>query len=89
MSGINGVGSNSPIHKVVSQPISRPAGAEPAPTRASDRLELSGASHLLKKNDIRAEKVAEIKTQIEAGTYDADDAKMDVAIDRLLDDLLK
>ncbi len=48
-------------------------------------------SHLLKAlktNDVRAEKVGEIKAQIEAGTYE-DDAKMDVAVDRMLDDLLK
>jgi anti-sigma28 factor (negative regulator of flagellin synthesis) len=42
----------------------------------------------LKQNDMRAEKVAQIKAQIEAGTYD-DDQKLDVATDRLLDDLLK
>ena len=68
-------------------------GAGPAqassPTRASDRLELSGASHLLelaKTQDIRTEKVSSIKAQIEAGTYDLD-AKADVVIDRMREDL--
>ncbi len=42
----------------------------------------------LQSNDIRADKVAQIKAQIEAGAYE-DDQKLDVATDRLLDDLLK
>ena len=42
----------------------------------------------LKNNDVRTEKVEAIKVQIEAGTYE-DDAKMDAAVDRMLDDLLK
>ncbi len=92
MSGINGVGSNSPVQKIVSNPIQKsiPAGAA-AQTGATDKVELSGMSHLLKAlktNDVRTEKVADIKSQIEAGTYE-DDAKMDAAVDRMLDDLLK
>ncbi|MEL7238159.1 MAG: flagellar biosynthesis anti-sigma factor FlgM [Planctomycetota bacterium] len=56
-------------------------------TRAADRLELSGATHLLaKSNDIRADKVADLKAQIANGTYDLD-AKADAVADRLIDDL--
>ncbi len=92
MSGINGIGSNSPVQKIVSNPIQKsiPSGAT-AQTGAADKVELSGMSHLLKAlktNDVRTEKVADIKSQIEAGTYE-DDAKMDVAVGRMLDDLLK
>ena len=57
----------------------------------SEILEKNSMSHLLKalkNNDVRTEKVAAIKAQIEAGTYE-DDAKMDAAVDRMLDDLLK
>jgi anti-sigma28 factor (negative regulator of flagellin synthesis) len=57
----------------------------------ADRVELSGAGSILnrlKSNDIRADKVAAIKAQIEAGTYE-DDQKLDIAADRLLDDLMK
>lgn len=58
-----------------------------ATTRAADRLELSGASHLLaKSNDIRADKVADLKAQIAGGTYDLD-GKADAVADRLIDDL--
>jgi anti-sigma28 factor (negative regulator of flagellin synthesis) len=92
MSSINHVGGSSPVQRVVTNPIQKQLPADaPAQMPATDKLELSGASHLLKalkKNDIRADKVAQIKAQIEAGTYD-DEKKLDAAVDRLLDDLLK
>jgi anti-sigma28 factor (negative regulator of flagellin synthesis) len=52
-------------------------------------VELSGAGawlDALKANDVRTDKVTQIKSQIEAGTYE-DDHKLTVAADRLLDDL--
>ena len=92
MSSINGVGNNSPVQKIVGQPIQKQVPAEaPKQLPLTDRVELSGVSHLLKSlkaNDVRADKVAEIKAQIDAGTYETDE-KLDVATDRLLDDLLK
>ena len=92
MSSINQVGGSSPVQRVVTNPIQKQVPADaPKQMPATDKLELSGASHLLKalkQNDVRADKVAQIKAQIEAGTYD-DDQKLDVAVDRLLDDLLK
>ena len=92
MSGINGVGQNSPVQKIVSNPIQKSIPADAPPQMgATDKVELSGMSHLLKalkNNDVRTEKVSAIKAQIEAGTYE-DDAKMDAAVDRMLDDLLK
>ncbi len=94
-SSINGLGNNSQIQKVTQQPIRKeiPADAPPqtAAARGADKLELSGVSHLLKtlkNNDVRLDKVAEIKAQIEGGTYETDE-KLDVAADRLLDDLIK
>lgn len=92
MSSINHIGGPSPLQRVTANPIQKQVGADaPKQMPATDKLELSGASHLLKslqKNDIRADKVADIKAQIEAGTYD-DEKKLDAAVDRLLDDLLK
>ncbi len=97
MSSINHLGGASgpnSIHRVVANPVQKQIPADaPAqlPATASDRLELSGVSHLLKSlknNDVRTDKVAIIKAQIEAGTYD-DEKKLDAAVDRLLDDLLK
>jgi anti-sigma28 factor (negative regulator of flagellin synthesis) len=43
----------------------------------------------LKANDVRVDKVAQIKGQIEAGTYDADGSKLAGSLDGLLDDLTK
>jgi anti-sigma28 factor (negative regulator of flagellin synthesis) len=95
MSSINSVGNNSPIQKIINNPIQKqlpPSAQQTAtspPTSTADKVELSGVSHLLtslKTNDIRADKVASIKSQIEAGTYEDDD-KLNIAADRLLDDL--
>ena len=92
MSSINQVGGNTPVQRVVTNPIQKQVPADaPKQLPVTDKLELSGASHLLKtlkKNDIRADKVAEIKAAIANGTYD-DDKKLDGALDGLLDDLTK
>jgi negative regulator of flagellin synthesis FlgM len=88
---INGIGNSSPVQRIVNNPIRREVASDGTTTRPSDRLELSGVSHLmqtLKKNDIRTDKVAQIKAQVEAGTYETGD-KLDIAADRLLDDLNK
>lgn len=91
----NGVSGNSPVQKLVAKPIQKEVAADApkqTPAVATDRVELGGMSALLKTlksgGDVRADKVAAIKAQIEAGTYE-DDKKLDVAADRLLDDLLK
>jgi anti-sigma28 factor (negative regulator of flagellin synthesis) len=93
MSQINNIGSNSPISRVVASPIQKEVPAEaPKQLRATDKLELSGASHLLaslKTNDVRVDKVSEIRAQLDAGTYDADGTKLDGAVSKLLDELSK
>ncbi len=92
MNPINNVGSNNPVYKITSNPVQKqvPPQAAERPS-ASDRVELSGAGHLLKAlktNDIRADKVADVKAKIAAGTYESDD-KLNVAVDRMLYDLSK
>jgi anti-sigma28 factor (negative regulator of flagellin synthesis) len=91
MNPINNVGANSPVQKVNTPPVQKEISAAAPKRSPADRVELSGLGHLLgalKTNDIRADKVAGIKAQIEAGTYE-DDKKLNVAVDRLLDDLSK
>ena len=95
MSSINslgGAGAAGPVQRLTSNPVQKQVPADaPAQLPVTDKLQLSGVSHLLKalkNNDVRAEKVAEIKAQIASGTYE-DDRKLDAAVDRLLDDLLK
>lgn len=91
MASINNIGNTPPVQPIVTNPTQKPASAAaPAFPSATDRLELSGASHLLKalkqNNDVRIDKVAQIKSQIEANAYE-DDQKLDTAVDRLLDEL--
>ncbi len=92
MSGINGIGGGGQVQRVINNPVQKTLPTEAAgKTAVADRLELSGMSHLmkaLKQNDVRVDKVADIRAQIEAGKYETDE-KLDLATDRLLDELLK
>ena len=92
MSSINNVGGNSPINRIVTNPIQKQIPADaPKQIGATDKLQLSGLSHMLKlakDGDVRVDQVAQVKEAIAKGTYE-NDAKLDVAVDRLLDDLLK
>jgi anti-sigma28 factor (negative regulator of flagellin synthesis) len=91
MNPINNVGGSSPVQKVTTTPVQKQTpAADAAKPSLRDRVELSGAGHLLGalQANVRADKVASIKAQIDAGTYE-DDHKIDVAVDRLLDDLTK
>jgi anti-sigma28 factor (negative regulator of flagellin synthesis) len=90
---VNNVGNSSPVQKLVNNPVQKSIPADaPQQLPVADRLELSGVSHLMKalksNADVRTDKVAEVKAQIAAGTYE-DDKKLDAAVDRLLEDLLK
>jgi len=93
MSSINGLGGLSPLQPTQNVTGKSVNAASETPTQsATDRLELSGVSHLLttlKTNDIRTDKVAAIKSQIADGSYDADGSKLDGATDKLLDELSK
>lgn len=61
------------------------------PTDRVDRAEFSEEAQLLGKlatlPDVRIDKVAEIRAQIEAGTYETQE-KLDIAVQRAVDDLL-
>lgn len=90
MSSINGIGNHSPVSKVVTQPVQKQVPTDaPKQMMATDKVHSSGIDHMLemlKSNEVRGEKVATIKSQIEAGTYESDQ-KLEVAIDRLMEDL--
>ena len=89
---VNHIGNTTPIQKAITQPVQKQVPADaPKQVRVTDKVEISGVSHLvaaLKKNEIRADKVADIKAQIATGKYE-DDRKLNVAVDRLLEDLEK
>jgi len=66
--------------------------AAPAPSsNVSDVVEISTAAALAAKiheiPDVRADLVARVRQEIKAGTYETPE-KIDVAVERLLDDLL-
>lgn len=90
---VNPLHSSASIQKAYgAQSAAKPAAAAPTgPARGSDRLELSTGTvdrlmGQLKTNDVRWDKVNDIKAQIANGSYETDD-KLDVASDKLLDDL--
>lgn len=76
---------NSP-HRSAAAGSSSSAGG----TREADQLDISPEASLLSQlrdvPDIRADKVAAIRSQIANGTYDSDD-KLDAALSRLLDEI--
>ena len=91
MSGINGIGGNTPVNRVAGAKAIHKSVPANAPAQVkTDRVELSTVKHLMATlkagGPIRADKVAAIKAQIAAGTYETS-AKMDAAIDRLMRDL--
>ena len=92
MSSINSVGGNSPISRIVASPVQKSVPADAAKQLpATDKLALSGLSGMLKlakEGDVRVDKVAQVKAAIADGSYETDD-KLNIASDRLLDELNK
>lgn len=91
MSSINSISTATPNLRIATagQRSATPQAEAPAPARRLDRVELSGVDRFLtalRTNDIRADKVAEIRGQIQAGIYD-EDAKLDAVLGKVLDDL--
>ena len=74
----------APHHKPAANP------AAPKPAAQTDRVDISEAAQraaqIQEIPDIRADKVAAAKAAIAEGTYETD-AKLNVALDRLLDEI--
>jgi len=86
-----------PSHLHSAQPINPPHRAtrrEPAAETSSltevDQLDISEKADLVSRlnglPDVRADRVADLRAQIASGAYETD-AKLDVALDRLLDEI--
>lgn len=60
------------------------------PLHGADQVDISAEADMVSRvhemPDVRTDRVAEIRQQIEAGSYDTD-AKFDIAIGRMLDEL--
>jgi len=92
MNPINPINSSLPLAATSPTSPIRPLAA-PATTvaRAADRVELSGVNRLdtlQSTATIRTDKVTAVRAQLEAGTYETD-AKLNIAIGKLLDELNK
>lgn len=92
MSSINGLGGNFNAGQLngTSRPSIPPVSVR-LDERGADRVELSGdvsqyLSILTRGSDVRTDKVSGIKEALANGTYN-EDAKLDFALDRILDDL--
>ena len=83
---LHGAQSIGAPHRVANTP----APTETAYTAPTDQLDISPEASLISRMadipDIRADRVAEIKAQIAAGVYETE-AKLDTALERLLDEL--
>ncbi|HUS47411.1 MAG TPA: flagellar biosynthesis anti-sigma factor FlgM [Phycisphaerae bacterium] len=88
INGIQPAGAPNPIEPVnKALEATKPADAPPI----SDTVEISMAARLAAKvqemPEVRADLVASVKAEIEAGTYETPE-RLEIAINRLLDDLL-
>ena len=88
---INGIQSVQQLPPANTQnSSSAQAAVKSKPTQISDQLTLSPealhASRVQDLPEIRADKVADIRAQIESGKYESPE-KLDIALDRLLDEL--
>jgi len=89
VNGIQGPGDLRPIQPV--QPNrAAPIRSQQAPATANDTVEISQVARLLGKvaeiPEVRAEKIAAVKAQIQAGTYITPE-KIDITVERLLREL--
>ncbi len=83
-SHVHGPQGINPPHRTAS----RPTGAADR-VAASDQLDISREAELVSQvrdlPDVRAERVAQVRAQIQAGNYETSD-KLDIALGRLLDE---
>ncbi len=88
MNPIQGLGVNGPLPMASAKSVHRdlPQPSTPAAGVAGDRVELSATDALgqaFKQGEIRQDKVAAIRQQLQSGTYD-EESKIDPVVDKLL-----
>ena len=76
---------NAP-HRTAASQASSPSESQKTVDQLDISREAEMASRIHDVPDTRADKVAEIRAQIEAGVYETDD-KLDMAVSRLLDEI--
>ena len=83
---LHGAQSINPPHRLPSNSPAEQSGS----VGEVDQLDISQEADLISRAsevpEIRADRVAELRAEIQAGAYETDD-KMDMAVDRLLDEI--
>jgi anti-sigma28 factor (negative regulator of flagellin synthesis) len=92
-SRVTNTNATSQLQKVIAKPIKKEvSAAAPKQLPIKDRVELSSTTQTAKtakaQQGFRADKVAKVKAELEAGTY-LTPVKEHIAMDKLLDDLMK
>ena len=86
VNGPNSIENTGPI-KPVNQPGNVEKAAEHSPVQPNDEVEISNAGKMLNQlnqsSELHSERLAQIKAEIEAGTYETVD-KLEAAMERLL-----
>jgi flagellar biosynthesis anti-sigma factor FlgM len=92
MSEILSIGGNGTPLQGITNRRSAAASYQPVAGRLGDSAEFSSTAQLLAKlaglPDVRQDKVDSIKSQIAAGSYDADGDKLDQALESMMNDML-
>ncbi len=93
---VNSIGNNSPVQKILTNPVRKDLSAKPVETSSStrtDKVELSSTTPTIATpragESFRADKVAEMRAKLASGTYSDTDYKLNVAADKMLDDVMK
>jgi anti-sigma28 factor (negative regulator of flagellin synthesis) len=83
---IHGAQPISAPHRIAASQASSPSDRQTTVDQLDISREADMASRIHDLPEIRADKVAEIRSQIEAGVYETDD-KLEMAVSRLLDEI--
>ena len=89
VNGPNPIDNTNPI-KPIKQPENIEKAAESSSVQPQDEVEISNAGKMLNKlnqsSELHSARLAQIKAEIEAGTYDTEE-KLEAAMERLLGEI--
>ncbi|MHC4876369.1 MAG: flagellar biosynthesis anti-sigma factor FlgM [Planctomycetota bacterium] len=90
VNGIGPISGGQPIRRI-NQPVEQQKSQEARPVSPKDELELSSvdsaSAEVELQNQFRAQRLEQIRQEIEAGTYETPE-KLDAAVNRMLEELL-
>lgn len=90
VSGIGPIGGGQPVRRI-DQPTEQQAPQEARPVSPTDELELSSvdsaSAEVELQSQFKAQRLEQIRQQIEAGTYETPE-KLDAAVNKMLEELL-